>query len=190
MKEDTLLVTTRKQWRAWLQAHGHKEKDIWLIYHKKHTGQPRIPYDDAVEEALCFGWIDTKVKRIDDDRFMQRYTPRRRNSPWSLLNRRRAEEMIKQDLMQPAGMVCIDHAKENGRWQAALKYREVPEMPGELADQLEKNKEFKAQFEQLAPSKKRGILRWIGTAKKSETRERRSIKTRQLLAEGKDPTVM
>lgn len=190
MAEETLLVTTRDQWRAWLQANGHVKKDIWLIYHKKHTGQPRIPYDDAVEEALCFGWIDTKVKGIDEDRFMQRYTPRRRNSPWSLLNRQRAEKLIKLGLMKPEGMACIEHAKENGRWQAALKYREVPDMPDELSNELNKNKAFKEQFENLAPSKKKGILRWVGSAKKSETRERRSIKTREMLAEGKDPTVM
>ena len=94
--EETLYVKSRTQWRRWLKTRGTKKPEIWLIYYKKHTGQPSIPYDHAVEEAICFGWIDTTVRRIDEERYMQRFTPRRRNSQWSALNRRRAEALLEK----------------------------------------------------------------------------------------------
>lgn len=100
----TLYVTDRDQWRAWLETHHADEKDIWLIYYKKQSGKPRIPYNDAVEEALCFGWIDSTVKGIDENRFAQRFSPRKKGSNWSEMNKERVRRLIKEGRMTPVGL--------------------------------------------------------------------------------------
>ena len=118
---DEILLHTREEWRDWLAENHATRPGVWLIYHKKHTGIERVPYDAAVEEALCYGWIDSTVRRLDDARFMQQFTPRKDRSNWSALNRRRAEELMAAGLMRPAGQRCIDVAKENGQWDKALE---------------------------------------------------------------------
>ena len=100
----TVYAKNRKEWRAWLAKHHAKAKEIWLVYYKKHSGKPRIPYDDAVEEALCFGWIDSTVKTVDADSFAQRFTPRRHGSEWSELNKERVRKLLANGKMTPAGM--------------------------------------------------------------------------------------
>src|SRR5437763_427402 len=104
----TLYVTTRDAWRAWLAKHYDSETEVWLIYYKKQSGQPRIPYDHAVEEALCFGWIDSLVKRIDDDKFAQKFTPRRDWTKWSALNKRRMRKLVREGRMTEAGLATVD----------------------------------------------------------------------------------
>lgn len=185
MKEETLLVTDRQQWRQWLSEEGGNRPEIWLIYHKKHTGKPRIPYDDAVEEALCFGWIDSTVRRIDEDRFMQRFTPRRPKSNWSALNRRRAESMLKQGLVKAPGLACIEEAKANGNWDAAGLAAVEIEMPQELAQALKANQKARVNFSGLSASNKKKFLGWVAVAKRPETRERRAKEAVGLLAQGK-----
>ncbi|MCX6802286.1 MAG: YdeI/OmpD-associated family protein [Candidatus Diapherotrites archaeon] len=103
----TLYATERKAWRAWLAEHHSTEKEIWLVYCKKHTGKPRIPYNDAVEEALCYGWIDSTGKKVDDDRTAQRFSPRREKSPLSEMNKERARRLIKSGKMTEAGLAKI-----------------------------------------------------------------------------------
>jgi len=104
---ETLYVKTGKQWRSWLKKHHKSKKEIWLIYYKKHTGKPRIPYNDAVDEALCFGWIDSTVKSIDNGKFAQRFTPRRKGSPISEMNKERVRRLIKQKHMTKYGLNAI-----------------------------------------------------------------------------------
>lgn len=104
-----LYVTKRKEWRAWLAKNHKKEKEIWLIYYKKASGKSRIPYNDAVEEALCYGWIDSTVKRIDEERFAQRFTPRRSNSVLSEMNKERIKRMLNLGKMKPQGLKAISH---------------------------------------------------------------------------------
>ncbi|MBN2454117.1 YdeI/OmpD-associated family protein [Candidatus Woesearchaeota archaeon] len=108
----TLYVKDRKEWRAWLRKNGRKENVIWLIYYKKASGKLRIPYNDAVEEALCFGWIDSTVKSIDDERFAQRFTPRRKGSPVSEMNKERIRRLIKQKRMTAAGLAAVSLKKK------------------------------------------------------------------------------
>ena len=110
----TIYVTERSEWRKWLSAHHRTEKEIWLIGYRKDTGKPSLPYNDAVEEALCFGWIDSTVKKIDAERNAQRYTPRRPNSPFSEMNRERVRRLLAAGLMTPAGLAAAgDLSKEN-----------------------------------------------------------------------------
>ena len=104
---ETLFVENRNKWRKWLKNYHDKEKEVWLIYFKKHTGKFSIAYNDAVEEAICFGWIDGKVRSIDAEKYMQRFSPRNPDSVWSLLNKKRALKMIKEGKMTGAGLKTI-----------------------------------------------------------------------------------
>ena len=114
VSEPTAYIPTREEWRKWLEANHDRTDRIWLINYKKHTGKPSIPYNDAVEEALCFGWIDSLVRRIDDERYMQKYTPRKPKSTWSRHNVQRVEKMMAEGKMTSRGMELYDYAKEHG----------------------------------------------------------------------------
>ena len=175
--EKTLYVTHRDEWRNWLEKNHNKKIDIWLIYYKKHTGKPRIPYDDAVEEALCYGWIDSIVKRIDDERFMQKFTPRQENSMWSAHNKKRALEMIRLGRMTEAGIVRIDAAKKTGAWDNVVNRSEAPAMPADLKRALDADKNAKQSWEDMAPSRRKQHIWWIADAKRNDTRKRRIEKT-------------
>jgi len=173
MKSDQLYVKSREEWREWLKKNYNKRNEIWLIYYKKHTGKPRIPYDDAVEEALCYGWIDSTVKRIDEEIFIQKFTPRNKNSVWSKLNKQRVEKMIKAGRMRKAGLERVDDAKKNGEWDAAYATKDAVEMPQELERALNKNKKAKENFDNFAPSYRRNYIGWVSSAKRQETIDRR-----------------
>jgi uncharacterized protein YdeI (YjbR/CyaY-like superfamily) len=169
-----LYISNRKDWRKWLKE-NHKTTDcIWLIYYKKHTGKPRIPYDDAVEEALCFGWIDSIVKRIDEERFMQKFTPRKNKSSWSESNKKRVIKMIKQKRMTKAGMNKINAAIANGQWNKTIETEIDFEMPSELSQLLSVNKKARGFFNELSPSHKKQYIGWIASAKKVETKKKRA----------------
>jgi uncharacterized protein YdeI (YjbR/CyaY-like superfamily) len=168
-----LYVTNRDDWRVWLKANHAKKKEIWLIYYKKHTGKPRIPYEDAVEEALCFGWIDSIIKKTDDKTYSQKFTPRKDTSGWSESNKSRVEKMIKQGRMTEAGMAKIRAAKKNGQWDKTAASKQMWAMPEELENALTANKKAKSFFDSLAPSYQRQYIGWIASAKRDETREKR-----------------
>jgi uncharacterized protein YdeI (YjbR/CyaY-like superfamily) len=173
MTTNTLYVNNRKDWREWLEKNHATSKEIWLIYYKKHSGKSRIPYDDAVEEALCFGWIDSIIKKIDDEKYAQKFTPRKENSMWSESNKKRVNLMIGQGKMTKAGLALIRVAKKNGKWNEVFPREEFSEIPGELKIVLEKNKKARENFHALAPSYKKQYIGWIVTAKRPETREKR-----------------
>ncbi len=168
----TLYVRTRDQWRAWLANHYQSETEIWLIYYKKHSGQPRIPYEHAVEEALCFGWIDSIVKKIDDEKFAQKFTPRRDSTKWSALNRRRVRKLIQEGRMTEAGLARIDPGILGEEPQAKQSKAEL-DIPRFLKQALKASPKAWESFERLAPSHRKQTIRWIMDAKKEETRERR-----------------
>lgn len=186
-KVKPLYVTGRKQWRAWLKTHHASEREVWLIYYKKHTGKPRIPYDDAVEEALCYGWIDTTVKRMDDERYMQKFTPRKPRSVWSKHNKERAEKMIKAKRMTRTGMARIEDAKRSGAWDHADQREQPKRVPSELKKALAANKAAARNFENLAPSYRRDYIGWLMSAKREETRRRRIREIVRLVSQNKKP---
>jgi uncharacterized protein YdeI (YjbR/CyaY-like superfamily) len=167
-----LYVTCRDEWRAWLAKHHESETEIWLIYYKKHSGRPRIPYDHAVEEALCFGWIDSLVKRIDGDRFAQKFTPRRNRTKWSELNKQRARKLVQAGRMPEIGLAKIDPAVFAERPQPKASGRE-PDIPAFVTRALRASPKAWAHFQNLAPSHRRMYILWISDAKREETRERR-----------------
>ncbi len=177
----------RKKWREWLENNCDTETEIWLIYYKKHTGIERIRYDDAVEEAICFGWIDSIVKRIDDDRYMQKFTPRKEKSKWSDLNKRRAAKMIKTGSMTGAGMAKIRAAKNNGEWNKAENKTIVKAVPPDLESALSKNGEAAANFKKMAPSYRRNLIGWIESAKREGTRGKRIAQTVEMAERNEKP---
>jgi uncharacterized protein YdeI (YjbR/CyaY-like superfamily) len=176
-----LYISNRKHWRKWLRENQSIVKEVWLIYYKKHTGKPTIPYDDAVEEALCFGWIDSTIKRIDDEKYCQKFTPRNDKSNWSEHNKKRVAKMIKQGKMTKAGMDKIYAAKKNGEWNKKIVTEINFEMPSELSQLLSSNKKAKDFFNELSPSHKKQYIGWIASAKKNATREKRAREAINLL---------
>ena len=172
-KKETLFCKNRKQWRKWLEKNHDTKTDIWLIYYKKHVKKQSILYEEAVEEATCFGWIDSKVNRIDDERFMQKYTPRNPKSVWSKLNKERAQRMIKQGSMTSAGCESIEQAKKSGRWQKAYTSRKKLALPEEIRKALQKNKRAWENFTSFANTYQNMYIGWILEAKREEIRKRR-----------------
>ena len=177
-----LLVTTREAWRSWLAEHHASETEVWLVYHKRASGKPRIPYEDAVEEALCFGWIDSLVRRLDEDRFAQKFTPRAAKSRWSDLNRARFAKVVSEGRMTPAGLAKSPPPPTSGN-RARERPRPRPiEVPDYLVRALKRHRLARINFERLAPSHRRMYVLWVDTAKREDTRQRRLAEALALLA--------
>ncbi len=173
---------TRAAWRAWLEQHHTRSDGVWLVSYKKATGQARFDYDEAVEEALCFGWIDSKPNKLDDERAMLWFAPRKAGAGWSRLNKARAEKMITAGLMTPAGLAKIETAKQDGSWGALDAVEELV-MPPDLDLALNTNPMAAQYFQAFPRSVKRAILEWIANAKKPETRAKRIEETARLAAQ-------
>lgn len=187
--QNTYYPVNRKEWRRWLAKNHSSQNEIWIIYYKKHTGKPRIPYDDAVEEALCYGWIDSTVKSIDDEKYCQKFTPRNNKSNWSELNKKRVSTLLKNGKMTKFGLAKINAAKANGCWaKTNLSAKEI-EIPKEFKTALDTNPSAYNFYKSLAPSYKKNYINWIDSAKKKETKLRRTNKAIGLL-ENKQKVVM
>lgn len=183
--DQQLYFTNRDEWRAWLEANHASAKEVWLVHYKKHTGKADLTYEDAVEEALCFGWIDGLLHRIDDEKYALRYSPRKKGSIWSELNKRRVRKLIKQGRMTEAGIAKIQEAKVNGEWRAARLRENETNLPDDLTQALKTNMPAWHNFERLAPSHKKQYIYWITSAKTDKTRQRRVQETVRLVAENK-----
>lgn len=169
---DTFYPKSRSEWREWLQNNHIKSQSIWLIYYKKKTNIPTVAYSEAVDEALCFGWIDSKSKPIDDEKFMQFFSKRKEKSVWSKVNKEKIERLTKEGLMTEAGFEIIEKAKENGSW-TILDEVEALIIPPDLAAEFEKRPSAKNYFLNLSRTDKRNILQWLVLAKRPETRQKR-----------------
>jgi uncharacterized protein YdeI (YjbR/CyaY-like superfamily) len=170
---DTIQCKNRAEWRLWLENNHISVKEIWLIYYKKHTKKETVNYNEAVEEALCFGWIDSTVKRIDDETYMQRYTPRKTKSIWSLVNKNRVIKLIEQKKMTKAGLALVEIAKKNGEWDKAYSTQKDIELPDYLEAALKKNPKALTNFLNFAQSYRNQYINWVTNAKRTETREKR-----------------
>lgn len=183
------LFRTRTDWRAWLERNHASAKEIWLAYYKKGSGKTSVTYEEALEEALCYGWIDSTIRRLDAERYMQRYTPRKNDSVWSAANKNRVRRLIAEGRMTGAGMAKIRIAKRNGMWAKYDKIDRKVEMPDELTAALEGNPAAKAQFEKLAASHKKMWGGWIADAKRPETKERRIAAALEWIEAGRKPGI-
>lgn len=173
---------SRAEWRAWLAENHTRTEGIWLVSYKKATGKPRFEYDEAVEEALCFGWIDSKPNKLDEERSLLWFAPRKGGTGWSKPNKERVEKLLAAGAMTPAGLAKVAAAKADGTWNA-LDSIEALEIPPDLAAALAAYPTATAYFDAFPRSVKRGILEWISTAKTAQTRTKRIEETAQLAAE-------
>jgi uncharacterized protein YdeI (YjbR/CyaY-like superfamily) len=172
-------VRSRRQWRAWLATHHKSSSGVWLVFYKQHTGLKSMPYEDAVREALCFGWIDSLMKRLDDDRYRLKFTPRKPTSKWSDINRRRWTELKAAGLLTSAGLAAAPTKNTYGPRPV------VPDLPNYIAKAIKTDAKAWKFFQELAPTYRRQFVVWIHTARRQDTRERRIRESLALLAAGK-----
>jgi len=180
--ENATHPLNRAEWRAWLEANHARPQGVWMISYKQATGKPRVEYAESVEEALCFGWVDSKGNKLDDERSMLWFAPRKRGSGWARPNKERIERLIAAGLMAPAGLAKIDAAKADGTW-TLLDSVENLEVPDDLAAALDRFSAARANFEAFPRSARRGILEWIVQAKTAATRAKRVEETARLAQE-------
>ncbi len=178
-------VTTRSEWRRWLaENHDQEKTGIWLVFHKKKAGKPSLEYEESVEEALCFGWIDSIIKKIDEDRYCRKFTPRKDDSLWSDTNKKRVEKLIRQGKMAESGLAKVEAAKSSGHWEIDPRPMISVEVSLELSEALARKKRAKEFFEKLAPTYQKQFIGWIANAKRPETRAKRIEESLVLLAKG------
>lgn len=177
---ETLDVKTRQQWRTWLHEHHGTVPEIWLVFHKQHTGKKSIGYQDALEEALCYGWIDSLIKRLDDDRYARKFTPRKADSKWSTVNRRLYAKLKKEGRLAAPGRKRPPTTRSGD-----APHHGLSAIPPDIVKRIKAHAEAWGHFEKLAPSYQRIYAGWILSAKREETREKRLGEAVRLLAEGK-----
>jgi uncharacterized protein YdeI (YjbR/CyaY-like superfamily) len=170
---------TRTAWRQWLEENHARIEGVWLVSYKKSTGKPRLQYEESVEEAICFGWIDSKVNKLDDERSMLWFAPRKPKTGWSRPNKERAARLLAAGLLHPAGLARIEQARADGSWNSLDAVEEL-EVPADLNEALASYPNAAANFEAFPRSVKRGILEWILVARRPATRAQRIAETAQL----------
>jgi uncharacterized protein YdeI (YjbR/CyaY-like superfamily) len=173
---DVVEVTTQAQWRAWLQAHSASAPEAWLVIPHARSGRPGISHREAIEEALCFGWIDSVARRHDDSSWRQRFSPRRPGAAWSKINRELVDQLTAQGRMTPAGQAAVDHAKRTGTW-SALAAAQDGVVPEDLRAALDAEPDAAAGFAALSPSARRAELESIARAVRPQTRRNRIAAT-------------
>jgi len=178
------LFRSRAAWESWLTRHHDDDAGIWIKFAKKGTGATTVTYDEALEAALCYGWIDTQVKRLDDTYYLQRFTPRRARSKWSKTNRAAATRLIAAGLMKEPGLRAVESAKADGRWAAAYDGPATATVPDDLEQALRRNKRAREFFATLSGQNRYAILYRIQDAKRPETRARRIAQFVEMLARG------
>lgn len=182
-----LTFETRHDFRRWLEINHTQKEGIWLVYFKKGSKMPSITYNEAVEEALCFGWIDSKIQTVDEYRYRQIFTPRNPKSIWSELNKKRVEKMIAEGKMTSAGMKLIELSKKNGKWDNAYNTKEKPEIPEDFESALKQQPPAWENFSNFTTSYQSTYIRYVNQAKRPETRQNRLVKVVELCAKNKKP---
>jgi uncharacterized protein YdeI (YjbR/CyaY-like superfamily) len=185
---ESTYASDRQIWREWLATNHRTASGIWLIYYKVKSTTPSIQYSEAVKEALCFGWIDSKVQSLDSDRYRQIFTPRKPKSVWSKLNKQYIEELIELGLMTEVGLAKIEAAKQDGSW-FTLDEVEALTIPGDLQQALELNDIANRNFAAFSNSTKKTILYWINSARRAETRLRRIEQTIGAATQNRNPFI-
>jgi len=178
---------SREAWEAFLEERHATSDGLWLKIAKKGSGIESVTYDQAVEVALCYGWIDGQVRRFDESYYLQRFTPRRPRSKWSKVNREKVAELIERDEMKDAGLREVERAKADGRWDAAYDPPSTAAVPDDLLRELEKNEQAREFFSELDRRNRYAILYQIQDAKRPETRARRIARYVTMLAEREKP---
>ncbi len=183
----TICPSNRQQWREWLQENHHKEQSVWLIYYRKKSNIPSITWSTAVDEALCFGWIDSKAQSINEEKFMQFFSKRKENSTWSKVNKEKIKRLTEEELMTKAGYKIIETAKQNGSWTILDQVEELI-IPEDLEKEFQKRNGSKDYFLSLSKSSRKSILYWIVSAKRQETRLKRIVEIAELALQKRKPS--
>jgi uncharacterized protein YdeI (YjbR/CyaY-like superfamily) len=171
--EPRIRARDARAWRRWLERNHGSAREVWLIFSRKHTGRACVSYEEAVEEALCFGWIDGIKKRVDGDHYTYRFSPRRPDSRWSLINRKRAEALLAAGRMAPAGRAAVEEGRRRGAW-AAAKVKGPDHLSELMRALLAANRGATAAWEALSPGRRRLFNLWVNEARREETRQRRA----------------
>lgn len=182
-ERERVHLERRADWRAWLAQHAASRPGVWLVSWRKGSGRPAMTYDEAVEEALCFGWVDSRPGRLDEDRTMLYFSPRRRGSAWSRPNKQRVERLLAQGLMTEAGLRLVEEARRDGSW-SALDAVEDLVVPDDLAAALGRRPPAREHWDGFPRSVRRGVLEWIVQAKRDETRRKRVEETAERAQRG------
>lgn len=177
---------TKQHWREWLEKNHMHQDAVWLIHYKQNSGKPTISWSDAVDEALCFGWIDSKGITIDEISFKKYYCKRKPNSTWSKVNKEKLRQLIEENKMTDAGLACVEVAKQNGSWTILDDVEELI-IPNDLAKAFRHAKSSEAYYLSLSKSKQKLLLQWIALAKQPLTRQRRIDEIALCASEGKMP---
>ena len=183
---ETFYPENKQQWREWLQANHATKTSVWLIFCKKDSGMPTLSWSDSVDEALCFGWIDSVKKKLDEQRSIQFFSPRKPSSTWSKINKDKVQRLIDANLMSQAGLHCIDIAKQNGTW-TILDEVEALIIPIDLEAAFSTKPGAKDYFISLSKTIKKMMLQWIVLAKQAETRQKRINEIAEMASIGKKP---
>jgi len=183
----TMQFASGAGWRAWLTQHHNSEKELWLVLCKKRAADKGLAYQEALDEALCYGWIDGTLRRIDDEKHMVRFSPRKSRSIWSKANRARAEKLVAQGRMTGAGLAKIEQAKANGEWYREWSDDKGPIVPADLIEALKSNEKAEKNWEKFPPSLKQQFAYWITRAKRDDTRNNRIRKTVEMARRNERP---
>ena len=169
---ETFCPASRQDWRRWLQENHQSKTSVWLVYYKKKSNKSIINWSQAVDEALCFGWIDSTARPLDEEKYLQFFCKRKPKSNWSKINKTKVAQLIKADLMMPAGYESIEIAKQNGSWELLDEVEEL-KVPKDLEESFEAMPGSKDFFLSLSKSTRKSMLQWIVLAKRTETRQKR-----------------
>jgi len=167
------IFATRAEWRSWLEANHAGQSELWLAIYKKGSGKTAVTYEEAVEEALCYGWIDGLVQAIDEDKYAVRFSPRKPGSIWAESNKRRVEKLIREGRMAEPGLQKVAAAKAGGEWQAAARREEIDALPPELDEALRAHAGALTGFQALPASRRKMLIWWLSDAKRDATRQKR-----------------
>jgi uncharacterized protein YdeI (YjbR/CyaY-like superfamily) len=184
--EEIFYPESPKHWRDWLQINHVKKHSVWLLFYKKKSGKPSLTWSESVDEALCFGWIDSVKKTIDQDRYKQYFCKRKPKSNWSEINKQKVSDLTKKGLMSEAGLICVQTAKQNGSWGKKEVYDDKT-IPDDLLIQLQNVPGAETFFSGLSKSVKKNMLVWIATAKRPETRQKRILEIANLAGQNQKP---
>lgn len=179
-----LYVKSLAEWKSWLEENHDSSPGVWLVFYKKESGQPSLTYDDAIEEALCHGWIDSIIKKVDEECYLRKFTPRKDDSKWSDLNKKRVEKMIRQNRMTSAGLAKIEVAKQSGIWDQPEQPRPQFLMHEEFQAALDRNPGALEFFTSLNKADRQQYIYWVASAKREETREKRIKESLEFLVNG------
>lgn len=183
---ETYCPKSHAEWRKWLEKNHQSEQSIWLVYFKSSTKKASLSWSEAVDEALCFGWIDSTKKTIDEERYMQYFSKRKPKSIWSKINKEKVAKLIQNELMTKAGFDSIEIAKQNDSW-TSLDEVEALVIPEDLKEKLANYKEAMEYFENLSKSAKKILLYWVASAKRTETRQKRILEIAENASENLKP---